>query len=272
MIPKVKLAFVGGGNMAQAMVAGLVAEGYAASRMRVAEPDNQKRQEMFQKFGVSIFDENRAAVSPANVIVLAVKPGIVAAVLEEIAPVLEPSALVISIAAGVTLATLSRALLPGQPIVRAMPNTPALIREGITVMVANPNVGEDHRTLANGVLASIGEVIEVTQETLLDGVTALSGSGPAYVYLMLEALSDGGVACGLPRPLADRLAAKTLMGSAKLVLDSGKHPGELKNQVTSPSGTTIAGIIELERAGVRGALINAVLAAWKRSRKLGQTS
>ncbi|MBF0610009.1 MAG: pyrroline-5-carboxylate reductase [Magnetococcales bacterium] len=269
MQSNVKLAFAGGGNMAQAMISGLVAHGCSAARLRVADPDSQKLQEIFHRFGVSIFEENRAAVSPANVVVLAVKPGLVPTVLEEISPVLAPDALVISIAAGVTLATLQRHLPAKQPVVRAMPNTPALVGEGITVMIPAATCDSAKAETARNVLESMGEVVEIDNESLMDGVTALSGSGPAYVYLMLEALSDGGVACGLPRTLADKLAVKTMLGSAKLVQESGKHPAILKNQVTSPAGTTIAALLELEKAGLRGTLMQAVMAAWQRSRQLG---
>ncbi len=154
------------------------------------------------------------------------------------------------------------------PLVRSMPNTPALIGAGVTAFCASSAVGDDHRQMAKALLEAVGEAYEVADEALLDGVTALSGSGPAYVYLIAEALSDGGVNCGLPRDLADRLAIQTLIGSARLMAESGQHPGVLKYQVTSPGGTTIAALSELEKAGVRSGLIEAVRAAWTRSKEL----
>ncbi|MBF0286115.1 MAG: pyrroline-5-carboxylate reductase [Magnetococcales bacterium] len=264
------IVFCGGGNMAAAMMRGLIASGHAPALLRVAEPDADKRQDLQDRLGVIGLARNLDAVQGADVAVLAVKPGVVPAVLEEIAPGLTPSTLVLSIAAGVTLATLKQRLPPGQPALRAMPNTPALIGEGITVLHIPPGTPPEQTEAALRVLKSCGGVETLADEGLLDAVTALSGSGPAYVYLIAEALSDGGVACGLPRPLADRLALRTLIGSARLVETSGLHPGALKVQVTSPGGTTIAGLGVMEKAGVRGTLMETVQAAWRRSKELGQ--
>lgn len=263
------IAFIGGGNMAWAMLDGLRKGGFAVDQMRVSEPEERQRQSIATVFGIQVMQDNTAAVQGARVVVLAVKPGVVKKVLQEIAPHLEPHTLVLSIAAGITLKILREPLSPTQPVVRAMPNTPALIGEGITVYLPSPEMGEEDLNLARRVLTAMGEVCLIRDESLLDGVTALSGSGPAYVYLMIEALSDGGVACGLPRDLADRLAVQTLVGSAKLVRETKQHPAALKNQVTSPGGTTIAGLMEMEKHGVRGALMATVQAAWKRSRELG---
>ncbi|MBF0293878.1 MAG: pyrroline-5-carboxylate reductase [Magnetococcales bacterium] len=262
------IAFIGGGAMAQAMIKGLLNAGMPRERIRVAEPHAGQRQTLLDRCGINAAAGNLEVMAGAEVVILAVKPGVVPVVLQEIAAHLAPAALVISIAAGVTLATLAEAAPNGQPLVRVMPNTPALVGAGISAMICAPDTPREQRELAKAILASIGLVEELDSEGLMDGVTALSGSGPAYVYLMAEALSDGGVACGLPRGLADRLAVQTLLGSAAMLQKSGQHPGVLKNQVTSPSGTTIAGLEALEQGGVRGALMAAVKAAWQRSREL----
>ena len=263
--PMGTIAFVGGGNMAAAMIRGLLQAGWDANRIRVAEPSEERRAFLAGQFGVSASADTVRAVNAAQTVVLAVKPGVVNMVLQEVGQVLHPEALVISIAAGVTLEMLRRGLPAEQPLVRVMPNTPALIGAGISAILPAPGTAKDKRQRAREVMAAAGEVVEVADEALMDGITALSGSGPAYVFLIAEALSDGGVACGLPRSLADTLAVQTLLGSARLLDETGQHPGVLKNQVTSPGGTTIAGLAELERAGVRSALMAAVTAAWHRS-------
>lgn len=263
------IAFLGGGAMAGALIKGLLAAGWPSDRLRASDPLEKQRHTLAEQFDIPIFANNREAVQGAHVLLLAVKPGVITGVLEEIAPLLTPNVLILSIAAGITLATLASRLPPGQPLMRVMPNTPALVGAGISVLLPGPDMTRTHRDLAHQIMAAVGIVEEINNEALMDGVTALSGSGPAYVYLMAEALSDGGVASGLPRALADRLAARTLMGAAKLLEESGLHPGVLKNQVTSPGGTTIAGLEPLEKAGVRGALMAAVMAATRRSRELG---
>lgn len=268
MLDGVTIAFLGGGNMAEAMVGGLLGAGVPASALRVAEPNPQRRQELAQRHGLNPLEQNGEACRGADLVVVAVKPPVVTAALRESLPGIAPTATILSIAAGIPLAALAGALPPGQPLVRAMPNTPALVGAGITALCPAPGTGGAQLELAEAVMGAVGEVLVVADEGLLDAVTALSGSGPAYVFLMAEALSDGGVACGLPRPLADRLAIHTLLGSARLLEQSGQHPGVLKNQVTSPGGTTIAGVRALEQAGVRAGLMAAVEAAWRRSREL----
>ena len=177
--------------------------------------------------------------------------------------------LLISIAAGVTLARMEAALPAGARVIRVMPNTPALVGASASAFACGKSATPEDGQLAQKLFSSVGVALQV-KETLLDAVTGLSGSGPAYVFLMIEALSDGGVAAGLPRDIATKLAAQTLLGSAKLLLETGQHPAALKDMVTSPGGTTIEGLHELEKAGVRGALINAVRAATDKSKKLGQ--
>ncbi|MBF0127945.1 MAG: pyrroline-5-carboxylate reductase [Magnetococcales bacterium] len=263
------IAFLGGGAMAGAMIKGLLNAGMPADRLRVSEPDGQQRHALHQQYGVPVFPDNRSALEGAGVVIVAVKPGVVATVLQEIAAHLQAGVLILSIAAGVPLAALAGRLPENQPLVRVMPNTPALVGAGISALLPATHTGPEMRLLARQIMSAIGLVEEIDNEALMDGITALSGSGPAYVYLIAEALSDGGVACGLPRALSDRLAVRTLLGSAKLMEETGSHPGVLKNQVTSPGGTTIAGLEPLEKAGVRGTLMAAVMAACQRSRELG---
>ncbi|MBF0184130.1 MAG: pyrroline-5-carboxylate reductase [Magnetococcales bacterium] len=272
-LQEIKIGFIGGGNMAAAMIQGLLKAGVAARQIVVSEPDDGRQQWLQTQYGVGVSGSNSVVVqSGAEVVILAVKPGKVSSVLQALQADWQTGQLLISIAAGVALAQLQALLPAGQPVVRVMPNTPALIGEGIAALYAAPSLSVAQRQTARALLEVSGEVVEIEDEGWMDGVTALSGSGPAYVYLIAEALSDGGVACGLPRPLADRLAIRTLIGSARLLDASGSHPGVLKNQVTSPGGTTIAGLIRLETAGVRGALIEAVQAAWQRSRTLSGKS
>ncbi|MEO5340808.1 MAG: pyrroline-5-carboxylate reductase [Magnetococcus sp. MYC-9] len=268
MLQETTIAFIGGGNMAAAMIQGLLTAGCSPARIRVSEPDPQRRDTLTHRFPIATMAENQEVVPGAQALVIAVKPGKVAHVLQEIAPLLTPEMLLLSIAAGVSLAQLQQALPAHQPLVRVMPNTPALIGAGIAALLPATTLSQEQRRLAMAIMAVTGEVVEVEEEGWMDGITALSGSGPAYLFLMAEALSDGGVACGLPRALADRLAVKTLIGSARLIDETGLHPAVLKNQVTSPGGTTIAGLIQLETAGVRGSLIAAVQAAWARSKAL----
>lgn len=255
--------------MATALIQGLLRSGLNGKNIRVSEPDLSPRQSL-QSLGITLVAGNFNAVANAQLVVVAVKPGVVPLVLDEISANLRHDAVVVSIAAGVTLENLMRRLPMQQAVIRAMPNTPALIGEGITVLCPGPDVSPQQQALGEALLGTVGEVKTVTDESILDAVTALSGSGPAYVYLFIEALSDGGVACGLPRDLATQLAVQTVKGSAALVKETGQHPGVLKNQVTSPGGTTIAALQVLETAGVRGTLMRAVEAAWRRSQELSK--
>ncbi|OSM00456.1 pyrroline-5-carboxylate reductase [Magnetofaba australis] len=264
-----RIAFIGGGNMATAIIQGLITSGAQPDRILVAEPLKQKRQELTNQFGVLPFPDASTAVCDAGVVILAVKPAIVETVLSQIADTLLPNAVVISIAAGVTIDAMMSLLSASQPVVRVMPNTPALVAAGMSVLCPAPHTTDAQLALATRILDAVGQTATVRDESLLDAVTGLSGSGPAYVFLIAEALSDAGVSCGLPRPLADQLAIQTLLGSSQLMSQTGEHPAVLKSQVTSPGGTTIAGVMTLEQSGVRGALMQAVQAAWKRSQELG---
>jgi pyrroline-5-carboxylate reductase len=264
-----RVVFLGTGNMAEALLKGLLREGTADPEEIVcAEPRPERREEIANRYGVEVTGDNRAAAADGDLLVLSVKPQLVEPVLAEIAPV-AGGKLVVSIAAGVSLATLARGLPAGARIVRTMPNTPALVGAGATALTGGPHATEADLTVARALFEAVGTVV-VVDEPLLDGVTGLSGSGPAYVFLAIEAMADGGVKAGLPRAVAVALAAQTVLGAARLVLETGRHPGELKDMVTSPGGTTIAGVQALEARGFRAALIEAVEAAARRSRELGE--
>jgi pyrroline-5-carboxylate reductase len=266
------VVFLGTGNMAEALLKGLLREGTADPEEIVcAEPRQERREEIANRYGVEVTGDNRAAVAEADLIILSVKPQVVEAVLAEISPAVDASKLLVSIAAGLSVATLARGLPAGTRIIRTMPNTPALVGAGATAVTRGPHATEADLTVARALFEAVGTVV-VVDEPLLDGVTGLSGSGPAYVFLAIEALADGGVKAGLPRPAAVALAAQTVMGAARLVLETGRHPGELKDMVTSPGGTTIAGVQALEARGFRAALMEAVEAATRRSRELGEKS
>ena len=221
--------------------------------------------------GIHVYEANLPVVERSDVLVLAVKPQTMPQVLAQLRPLVGPRHLVVSIAAGISIAALLEGLGPERRIVRVMPNTPALLGEGASAYALGPGVPAADEAAVKAFLGSVGRAVRVP-ETMLDAVTGLSGSGPAFVYLMIEALSDGGVRVGLPRDIATMLAAQTVLGGARMVLETGLHPGVLKDQVTSPGGTTIAGLHALERGGVRGALIDAVEAATRRSAELAAGS
>jgi len=265
-----KIAFLGSGNMAEAIVKGLLAAGTAtAAEIVCAEPRAERREELRARHGVGVTGSNLEAVRQAQVIVLSVKPQVMDALLDELAPAVDPSKLVISIAAGVPIAAIAGRLRAGARIIRTMPNTPAIVGEGATALARGPHATEADLSEAVALFEAVGTAV-VVDENLLDAVTGVSGSGPAFVFLAIEALADGGVKMGLTRPIALALAAQTVVGAGRLVLETGEHPGKLKDQVTSPAGTTIAGVHALETAGFRAALIAAVEAAAKRSRELGE--
>ena len=258
--------------MGEALLSRLVVEQvYLPGDMVVSEPQIKRQTFLAQQYGVQVTGDNYLAANAIEVLFLAIKPQ----VFEQVAASLSgydrsPSTLVISILAGTPLSALESAF-PGQPVVRAMPNTPAAVGAGITAIAAGQHTQSHHLDLARRILETVGEVVEVP-ESMMDAVTGLSGSGPGYVALMVEALADGGVAAGLPRAIALKLALQTVRGTAQLLQTEGIHPGELKDRVTSPGGTTIAGIAALEKAGFRSAVIEAVRAAWMRSKELGQKS
>ncbi len=267
---KKKIAILGSGNMGEALVKGLIASGKtSADALVCSDPRAERREELQKKYGVQVTANNRAAAAQADLVVIAVKPQNIDDLLEEIAPAVDAKKLVISIAAGVPIEAIARKLGAGVRIVRTMPNTPALVGAGATALARGAHATEADLEQALALFEAVGVAV-VVEEHHLDAVTGLSGSGPAFVFVAIEALADGGVKVGLARPIALALAAQAVMGSAKLVLETGEHPGRLKDQVTSPGGTSIAGIHALESGGFRAALMAAVEAATKRSRELGE--
>ncbi|NOY52456.1 MAG: pyrroline-5-carboxylate reductase [Deltaproteobacteria bacterium] len=267
---KTKIGLIGTGNMGGALLAGwLSAKVASAGDIRVHDPDPEKLRATTGGFKVKAAKDNVELTAWADVVVLAVKPQVIDAVLREIAPAVTAKKLVISIAAGVPIARIEEELASPVSVVRVMPNTPALIGEGVSALAYNGRVKSAGKKTALQLLDAVGETVEVP-EKMIDAVTGLSGSGPAYVFVLLEALSDAGVRQGLPRETANRLAVWTVRGAAGMALQSGRHPGELKDMVTSPGGTTIAGLHALEKGKFRAVLSNAVAAATQRSIELGK--
>ena len=263
-----RISFVGGGRMAEALISGVLSSrAYKADQIHVADPDAARLDHLKRQHGVQVGISNHEAVISGDVVVLAVKPLVTDEVLKEIGDVLGKR-LVISVVAGVRLRRIIEACGPQSRAIRAMPNTPAMVGEGMTALAIGPGIGEHEVASARQIFESVGKVVPV-DERFMDAVTGLSGSGPAYVFLMIEAMADGGVKMGLPRETASLLAAQTVLGAARMVLETGQHPARLKDQVASPGGTTIAGLHRLEQGGLRGLLIDAVEAATKRSQELG---
>lgn len=264
------IAFIGAGNMAEALVKGLLRAGVAAPQEILCTDRRAERgPELQARYGVRFTASNLEAVKEAGIIVLSVKPQVMEKVLAEIGPALDATKLVISIAAGIPIAALERQVGHGVRVIRTMPNTPALVGAGATALSPGEHATEADLRQAKALFDAIGMSV-VVDEPLLDAVTGLSGSGPAYIFLIIEALADGGVKAGLARIQAQELAAQTVFGSAKLLIETGEHPGRLKDQVTSPGGTAIAGLHTLEAGGLRTTLMNAVEAATNRSRELGK--
>ncbi|WP_440996446.1 pyrroline-5-carboxylate reductase [Arhodomonas sp. SL1] len=264
------IAFIGGGNMARSLVGGLIADGYPATRIRVADPDEGKREELAGRFGVAVFADNTTAVDGADAVVLAVKPQVIRVVAEGLAqPLQGGGTLVISIAAGVREADLSRWLGGGLPVVRAMPNTPALVQTGATALYANEHVTAAGRDLAESLLRAVGVTEWLTDEALMDVVTALSGSGPAYFFLLMEMMEEAGTDLGLPRDKARLLTLETAIGAARMALESDETPARLRHRVTSPNGVTEAAVNALESGDIRGLFRRALGAGSDRAGELG---
>jgi pyrroline-5-carboxylate reductase len=262
------VGLLGGGRMGEALAAGLLEAGFAADTLAVAEIDADRRHALEERLpGVRVVPSPAWAAADADVLVVSVKPGDVSTALETCAPALGEHTLVLSIAAGVRIATLEAAV-PGRPVVRAMPNTPAVVGRGAAAIAAGTHADETHLELAERVLGAVGTVVRVP-ESQLDAVTGLSGSGPAYLFLLAEAMVDAGVLVGLPRATADTLVRQTLLGAATLLSEGGESPESLRAAVTSPGGTTAAALQALEAHGVRAALLDAVEAATRRSREAG---
>ncbi len=263
----IEFGMIGGGVMGEALLSRLIAQGvYAPETILVSEPMAARREVLAAQYGIKTTNQNAEAAAASGVLFLAIKPQVFGSVVEQLKGQ-SGSALVLSILAGTTLAHL-QAGFPNQPVIRVMPNTPAAVGAGISAISPGKLATREHIDRAQKILATVGKVVEVP-ESMMDAVTGLSGSGPGYVALVIEALADGGVLAGLPRNIALELATQTVLGTAQLIQEKSLHPALLKDQVTSPGGTTIAGIAQLEALGLRTALIEAVRAASNRSAELG---
>jgi pyrroline-5-carboxylate reductase len=261
------IAILGGGKIGEALVSGLLRGERTPADIVVSEKHPERAAYLAETFGVEVTDVP-GAVKKAGTLLLAVKPQDIDALLAEVAPAIESRHVVVSVAAGVTTAHIERALPDGIAVVRCMPNTPALVDQAMTAVAGGMHADDDHLAVAESLLASVGRVVRVPEHQL-DAVTALSGSGPAYFFYLVEAMIDAGILLGLPRALAAELIVQTAVGSATMLRDSGEHPVQLREAVTSPGGTTIAAIRELEIHGVRAALLAAIEAAAIRSKELG---
>lgn len=257
---------VGAGNMAEAILHGLIEAGLPAESLTASDPVAARREHVAAHLGARTVERNADVAGAAEVVVLAVKPGHLEAACADLPR--DGGPLYVSIVAGIRLDTLRRLLGAGARIVRAMPNTPALIGSGITAIADDPGAAAEDLERAEAVLRAVGEVVRLP-EPLLDAVTGLSGSGPAYVFLFIEALADAGIREGLPAAAARQLAVETVLGAARLVQASEEHTAVLRERVSSPGGTTVAGLAALERGGLRAAVLEAVRAATARSRELG---
>jgi pyrroline-5-carboxylate reductase len=265
----VKISFIGGGNMGEAMVSALLSKQVCLPEdIRVSDASESRRTHLKQMHGIAVTDANREAIQGADVVVLAVKPQSLPAVLADLAGHIKPGQLVLSIIAGAKIGTL-RDGLRHQSIVRSMPNTPAQIGEGMTVWTATDEVTQEQKHSARSILGVMGKEIFVDDEKLIDMATAVSGSGPAYFFLFLEALVDAAVGIGLPRDMAKEMVLQTMLGAGHLVQESGKEPAELRRMVTSPGGTTAEALRVFDEGYFNGLVAKAVAAAYKQSRILG---
>jgi pyrroline-5-carboxylate reductase len=264
------IAFIGGGNMARSLIGGLIADGHPAAGLRVAEPDGERREALIADFEVQAFQENATAVRGADVIILAVKPNGVADVARELAPQVDAQgSLVVSVAAGVRCADIDRWLGGGRPVVRAMPNTPALVQTGATALFASAAVSEGQRDLAETIMRAVGLIVWLDDERDMNAVTAISGSGPAYFFATMEAMQTAGESLGLDARTAHLLTLETALGAARMALESAEDVDALKRRVTSPGGTTAAAIDVLEAGDLPGTYRRALEAAAQRARALG---
>jgi pyrroline-5-carboxylate reductase len=269
MLNSKTIGFIGAGMMAEAIARGLMAASVDPSCMQAADPVEDRCDYFASELGVKSCVDNRSVAESSDILIIATKPHIVDQALAEIGSLLKPEQLVISIAAGTTLESIQSRLSADVPVVRVMPNTPALIGMGATAIAPGKYAYAEHLDLAAEIFGSVGKVVRVTEDKL-DAVTGLSGSGPAFVYTFIEALADGGVRMGLPKSTALILAAQTVAGAAEMVLETGDHPAQLRDRVMTPGGTTIAGMASLERCAFRSALIEAVTVATERSAEMSK--
>lgn len=267
-----KIGFIGAGNMAEALIKGIMSAGLSSKEEIIAGEASAERRELIARtHGIKVTSDNVEVVRNANLIMLALKPNNVAMVMDELKPYLTTDHLLISIAAGIRISQIESKLNYGVRVIRVMPNQPCLVGASASAFALGKSAKPEDKDAVIRILQSVGISFQV-EEKLLDAVTGLSGSGPAFVYVVIEAMADGGVLAGLPRNIAVKLAAQTVLGAAKTILDTNAHPGIMKDIVASPAGTTIEGLLVLEQAGVRGAFMEAVEAAAKKSKELGEKS
>ncbi len=265
-----RIAVLGAGQIGEALIGGLLSSGWRSPAELTASTRREERAaELRERHGIDVTLSNAEAVAGAALVVVAVKPQDIEALLGEVGPLIQPEQTVLSIAAAIPTAAIERHLGSGVPVVRAMPNTPAVVHEGMAGVCAGAHAAEEHLTLAEEALRHLGAVVRVS-EPYMDAVTAVSGSGPAYFALLAEAMIEAGILLGLSREISTQLVVQTMLGTAKQLRDLKMHPVELREMVTSPGGTTIAAIRELEQAGVRAAFLNAIQAAMDRSRELAR--
>jgi pyrroline-5-carboxylate reductase len=263
-----RLAILGGGRIGEALLSGLLSSGWRAAADVVVTGRRQERlDELAERYGVATTTSNTQAVADAEIVVIAVKPQDIEALLGEVGGILRDDQMVLSVAAAIPTAAIEKRLAPGVPVVRAMPNAPSVVHEGIAGICPGAHARDEDLALAEDVLSHLGAVVRV-QERYMDGVTAVSGSGPAYFALLAEAMIEAGILLGLARETSTQLVVQTMLGTGRLLRDERMHPVELREAVTSPGGTTIAASRELEQAGVRAAFLNAIQAAMVRSQEL----
>jgi pyrroline-5-carboxylate reductase len=266
---KTRIAFIGAGNMAASLIGGLRAKGLDAAQIRASDPGAETRAKVKAEHGIDVFADNAEAIQDADVVVLAVKPQAMKAVCEAIRPSLKPNQLVVSIAAGITCASMNN-WLGAHPIVRCMPNTPALLRQGVSGLFATAEVNADQRQQAQELLSAVGMALWLTEEQQLDAVTAVSGSGPAYFFLLIEAMTAAGVKLGLPADIAAQLTLQTALGAAHMAVASDVDAAELRRRVTSPAGTTEAAIKSFQAGGFEALVETALGAAAHRSAEMAE--
>ena len=266
---KTRIAFIGAGNMASSLIGGLLAKGLDAAQIRASDPGAETRAKVAAEHGIELFADNAQAIQDADVIVIAVKPQAMKAVCQDLRPHLQPHQLLVSIAAGITCASLLN-WLGSQPLVRCMPNTPALLGKGVSGLFATADVTAEQRQQAEQLLSAVGIVVWVDSEAQIDAVTAVSGSGPAYFFLLIEAMTDAGVKLGLPRDVAKQLAEQTALGAAHMAVASDVDAAELRRRVTSPAGTTEAAIKSFQASGFEAIVEQALQAAATRSAELAE--
>lgn len=270
MLKEKRLGFLGSGNMAEALIHGLLESGLAdKAKIMAADKDIERLNAIVEGYGIEGHSKNFEIARRCDVVIVAVKPQAIDSVLDDVRDEIDSEKLVVSIAAGISTKRIAARLKKGAKIVRVMPNTPALVLAGASAICCGKKVSLEEKEMVMSIFGAVGKVVALDDESLMDAVTGLSGSGPAFVYTFIEALSDAGVKAGLPRDIAGILAGQTVYGAAKAVIELQRHPAELRDMVTSPGGTTIAGIAKLEEKGFRSAVIEAVEAATRRSKELG---